>query len=283
MAIARHDTGVGSAWRALASQVHPVFMLPPVASSLFGGFVSGEFSLAYAGLHVIAAFAGLYTAHVKDGYVDFYLRGEDESHPLTAYGCKVAIGLASAVFLVTAVAIGIVVGPVAAAITLPGWFIGYLHAPQFDMNPITATIGYPSGVGLAMIGGCYVQVQTITPPTIGYAFVFTTILIGMKTIDDAKDYEYDRSIGKRTVAVVLGRRRSRQVAYVCMGIGLSLTALLAGIGLFPVGAALGVPLFGSVAAFTVAAGPERSTMLLIRASYVFLAVLVATAWFRPLS
>jgi formate hydrogenlyase subunit 3/multisubunit Na+/H+ antiporter MnhD subunit len=39
--------------------------------------------------------------------------------------------------------------------------------------------------------------------------------------------------------------------------------------------------FGVVALLSRRADPELATMLLIRGSYVFLAVLVATVWFRP--
>jgi hypothetical protein len=34
---------------------------------------------------------------------------------------------------------------------------------------------------------------------------------------------------------------------------------------------------------TVRTGPELSTMLLIRGTYVFLALLLVAVWFRPLS
>jgi len=38
-----------------------------------------------------------------------------------------------------------------------------------------------------------------------------------------------------------------------------------------------------VAAFAARADPEIATMLLVRGCYVFLAVLVAAVWFRPLA
>ncbi|MFB6163642.1 MAG: ubiquinone biosynthesis protein UbiA, partial [Haloarculaceae archaeon] len=76
MAIARSGAGVTPALRALGSQVHPVFMLPPLAASSFGALLAGEPALPLAALHVTAMFAAVYTAHVKDGYVDFYVRGE---------------------------------------------------------------------------------------------------------------------------------------------------------------------------------------------------------------
>jgi len=58
---------------------------------------------------------------------------------------------------------------------------------------------------------------------------------------------------------------------------------LAAAGLFPSSTAVAVAAFAAVAAVTRRADPELATMLLVRGSYVFLAVLVAAVWFRPLA
>jgi 1,4-dihydroxy-2-naphthoate octaprenyltransferase len=284
MNVARHGSGLGAAVRALASQIHPVFMLPPVAASAFGAVLAREFDLGLAVLHMATAFCALYTAHVKDGYVDFYGRGEDDDHPLSAAGCRFALALSTTLFFLGLAVVVVLVGHVAALLTLPGWVIGYLHAPQMDTNPVTATTGYPLGIGFALIGGFYVQTRTLTPIVLAFAAVFVLILSGIKVIDDAKDYEYDRSIAKRTVAVVLGRERARTAAFLLMATGLLLVVALAVLTVFPPSSVLAVLAFAAVAA--VAARAEESelaTMLLIRGSYVFLAVLVAAVWFRPLS
>jgi len=283
MSIARHGTGASAAARALASQVHPVFMLPPLATSLLGAVLAGGEAVGLAALHVLAAFFALYTAHVTDGYVDFYVREEDDDHPLSEPGCKVALAGASAAFFVCLVAIGLLVNVWAALLTLPGWLIAINHAPQLDTNPIGATAGYPLGIGFALLGGYYVQAQTLTPLVVALATVFVVMLSGIKVIDDAKDYEYDRSIGKRTVAVALGRKQARQTAYGLMSVGagavVALAVVLPGI---PPSAGLASLAFGVVALSARQAEPETATKLLIRGSYVFLAVLVAAVWFRPL-
>ncbi|MFT4922733.1 MAG: 1,4-dihydroxy-2-naphthoate octaprenyltransferase [Haloarculaceae archaeon] len=284
MAIARHEQGVAGAASALASQVHPVFMLPPMATSWVGAIVAGDFVVVLGVLHMTAAFFALYTAHVTDGYVDFYLRDEDDDHPLSKQGCQVARAGASVAFFACLVAIGVLVDVWAALLTLPGWLIAINHAPRLDTNPVGATAGYPLGIGFALVGGYYVQAQTLTPSVVALAAVFVTILSGIKVIDDAQDYEYDRTIGKRTVAVVLGRERARRTAYGLMVTGMlaviALAAILPGV---PPGAGLAALAFGAVAAITRQASPELATMLLIRGSYVFLAVLVAAVWFRPLA
>lgn len=260
-------------------------MLPPIASSVFGGLlaVGGGYEGLTGGLHVVVVFSGLYTAHVKDGYVDFHVRGEDDDLPLTDLGCRVTMVGSSAVFFGGTAAIGVLVDPWAALICLPGWLIAYHHAPQLDVNPVTATTGYPMGIALALLGGYYIQATTLSGVVIAFAVVFLAILSGIKVMDDAQDYQYDRSIDKRTVAVAVGRKRARQVAYGLMGLGLIAVGVFAALRIFPPGSVLAAVAFGVVAATTRHATPELSTMLLIRGSYVFLALLLVAVWFRPLT
>ncbi len=282
MAFARHGSGPRAAARAFASQIHPVFMLPPLAASLFGAVLAESFVVSLALLHVATAFCALYTAHVKDGYVDFYYREEDDDHPLSAAGCRTALAVSTGLFFVGTIAIGILVGPIAALLTLPGWVIGYLHAPQMDTNPVTATSGYPLGIGFALLGGYYVQTKSLSAVVVAFAVVFVVILSGIKIVDDAKDYEYDRSIAKRTVAVVLGRRRARATAYALMAAGLLVVVAFAVASVLPPSSVLAVLAFAAVALVARRADDRLATMLLIRGSYVFLALLVAAVWFHPL-
>ncbi|WP_458188713.1 UbiA family prenyltransferase [Haladaptatus sp. NG-WS-4] len=283
MPISRRGTGAVPAISAITSQVHPVFMLPPIAASWFGSMLAGHFSILTGALHMTAIFASVYTAHVKDGYVDFYVRSEDDDHPLTATGCRYLLAGATVAFFACLVGLWVVVGPGAALITLPGWFIGYFHAPQLDMHPVTATGGYPLGISLAILGGYYTQTGVLAPVALAFAVVFLLLLSGVKVIDDAQDYEYDRSISKRTVAVVLGRERARTAAYALMTLALFGVLGFAVTRIFPPSTLIAVLAFAVVGGVARRTGPELATMLLIRGSYVFLALLLAAVWFRPLS
>jgi 1,4-dihydroxy-2-naphthoate octaprenyltransferase len=259
-------------------------MLPALATAVFGGLLAGPPSPHLALLHTGAVGLGLYTAHVTDGYVDFYVRGEDDDHPLTARGCRVALWGASLVFWVVVGALGLLVGPVAVLLTVPGWLIAVGHAPQLDTNPVGATAGYPTGIALAMLGGYYVQAGRLSRSVLGLAAVFLVVLLGIKVVDDAQDVTYDASIGKRTVAVVLGPAAARLLAFGLMGLGsLGVVGLALGVDGIPVSAGLAVLPFLAVAGVAWRAGPRLATMLLIRGSYLFLAVLVAAVWFRPLA
>lgn len=282
MSVVRHGTGPLAALRAFASQVHPVFMLPPIAASGFGAILADRFIPLVLVIHATAVFAALYTAHVKDGYVDFHLRSEDTDYPLTVSGCRLALVGSTVLFFACLAALVALVDAVVALLTLPGWLIGYLHAPQLDTNPIGATTGYPAGIAFALLSGYYAQSRGLSAVVVAFAAVFLVILSGIKVVDDATDYDYDRSISKRTAAVVLGRRRAHAAAYALMAAGLLAVVGLAVIAVFPPSSVLAALAFAAVALVARRADPELATMLLIRGSYVFLAVLVAAVWFRPL-
>ncbi|WP_114577312.1 UbiA family prenyltransferase [Saliphagus sp. LR7] len=283
MALATGGSGKGAVLRAYASQVHPVFMTPPIAASLFGAILADAIDPLAAAVHAVAIFAAVYTAHVKDGYVDFYGRGEDESHPLTARGCRVGLVGSTVLFGTCSLALWVLATPLAVALTLPTWAIGYLHAPQLDTNPLTTTTGYPLGIALSVLGGFATQAGTLSPLAVAFAVVFLVLLSGIKVVDDAQDYDYDRSIRKRTVAVAVGPSRAYTVAYGLMAGALLAVVAGAALEVFPPTAALAAAAFGSVAAVARRADPEIATMLLVRGSYVFLAVLVAAVRFEPLA
>ncbi|MEZ3115928.1 UbiA family prenyltransferase [Halobaculum sp. MBLA0147] len=291
MTVARDASGPVAALSAFASQVHPVFMLPPLAASLFGAVLAadavpaldGSFAPLAAGVHALAIFCAVYTAHVKDGYVDFYVRGEDDAHPMSRRGCLAGLVGAGVGFAAATLGVVLLAGPLAAVLTLPTWVIGYLHAPQLDTNPITATAGYPVGIALAICGGYATQAGALAPAPLAFAGVFLAVLTGVKVIDDATDYEYDRSIDKRTVAVVLGRRRARRLAYWLMGGGLFAVVAFTVDGLFPPSAPVGVVAFAAVAVLAADRDAATATMLLVRGAYLLLAGLVVAVFFRPLA
>jgi 1,4-dihydroxy-2-naphthoate octaprenyltransferase len=283
MHLARHGVGFRDDVAALASQVHPVFMLPPLAASGFGAVLAGRFAPGVAAVHLAAMFFAVYTAHVKDGLVDFHVRGEDDDHPLTERGCVLAIRAASAAFVACAAALWWYAGVGAAALAAVPWLIAYHHAPQLDTNPVTTTTGYPLGIALSLLGGYYVQTGALAVQPVAFAAVLLVLLAGVKVVDDSQDYDYDRSIGKHTVAVVLGERTARQVAFALMGAAMVGVGAVVALAVFPPSAVAAVGAFGAVAAFAARADHELATMLLVRGCYVFLAVLVAAVWFHPLT
>ncbi len=278
MAVARHGTGPRAAFAAIASQIHPVFMLPPLAASWFGAIIAGELNWALATVHSFAIFAAVYTAHVKDGYVDFYRRDEDDDHPLSPQGCRLCLVLAGAGFAACLTLLWIRVDAIAVAATAPTWAIAYLHAPQLDMRTLGVTMGYPVGIAIATLGGHYVQSGTIGPTVVAFALVLLVTVTAIKIVDDEQDYAYDRRIGKPSVAVVLGRGGARRLSFALFGAAIVLVGGFVAVGLVPVETLAAAVALLAVVLIAIPRDPEAATGMLIRGSYVFLALLILAAW-----
>jgi lycopene cyclase domain-containing protein len=260
-------------------------MLPPVAAAWFGASLAARPAVALEPLLAVslAAFFAVYTAHVKDGYVDFHVRGEDADHPLTARGCRLGLAGATLGFVASLAAVAWLSGLVAAALLAPTWLLGYLHAPTLDTHPVGATAGYPLGVAILVVAGHHAQAGALSARVLAFALVFLVVLCGVKVIDDATDHDYDRSIDKRTVAVVLGPARARRLAEALLAGGLFAVVALAVDGLFPPSAAFATLPLAVVGLYARRADPELATMLLVRGVYLLLAGLVVATYFRPLS
>lgn len=283
MGVVRHGSGPKATLAAFGSQIHPVFMFPALAASWAGGLIAGGSSLAPAAVHTIAIFAALYTAHLKDGYVDFYLRDEDDDHPLTAAGCRSGLLLASGLFAAALGGLYVLVDWWAVGLTAPCWVIGYFHSPQLDMTTVGVTLGYPVGVGLAFLGGAYVQTAQVDPQALGVGLVLVILLAGVKIIDDLQDAAYDRSIGKPTVVVAAGESRARTIGVATFGLSIGLLVAFVWIRLFPPAVLMAAVGFGGIAWFSRGKPPEVATAMLIRSGYVFLALLIFAFWYRPLA
>ncbi|MFD1525433.1 lycopene cyclase domain-containing protein, partial [Halolamina salina] len=197
--------------------------------------------------------------------------------------CRLGLVGATVGFLGCLGGLALLARPVAVAFAAPMWAIGYLHAPQFDTNPVTTTLGYPVGIGLCLLTGYAAQTGALASRPLALAAVLVIVLAGVKIIDDAQDYEYDRSIEKRTVAVALGPARSRSLAVALLAAGLFAVVPLSITGVLPPSAPAASVLFGAVAAVAVRRDPETATMLLVRGAYLFLAALLVAVFFEPLA
>lgn len=261
--------------RGLLSYVHPAFMAPAVGMSLFGGLLAPAFAVVPGALHALAVGLALYTAHLKDGYVDGHLRGE-ETPALSVRWNRWSMWAATAAFVVVLGALWWSVGLTAALVVVPLWILAILHAPHLDTNPVAGTVGYPLGIGVTIAGGFFVQTHHLPSRILGVALVFVVILSGVKISTDRLDYEFDRSIRKRTVPVALGIERANRVT-----VGLFLFASVLVVGFvaadtFPVVTAVAA-VFPLCSAYACVAGSTegsiRAQMLLM---YPFAVVLFLT-------
>jgi 1,4-dihydroxy-2-naphthoate polyprenyltransferase len=261
--------------RGLLSHIKPAFLIPAIATSLFGGLLAPVFALIPGILHGWAVGLALYTAHLKDGYVDGHVRGEEQPI-LSPRENRAAIRMASAGFLITMVALWWSASLADVLMTVPLWILALLHAPYLDMNPVTVTVDYPIGIGLSVIGGYFVQTGQLPARILGVSVMFVVLLSGVKVSTDRLDYTFDQSIGKRTVPVLLGNDGANVVASTFF---FSTSLLVVGLvyaGLFPPTTAVAgvLPLFAAGVGFVGSGrGAVKVQMFL---TYPFAAILFST-------
>ncbi|WP_435147819.1 UbiA family prenyltransferase [Halobaculum sp. P14] len=264
--------GAAGVARALAAQVKPTFMLPAVATSVFGALLAPDADPVTAALHAAGVGAALYVAHVVDEYVDTHRRGEE---PPTLPRRVLASTAAAGTVLVVAAAAALWVraDPVATASLAALWALAVLHAPVLDRNTVAVTVDYPVGIAAALVGGFAAQTGAVSAAVLAVAAVFAVLLSGEKVAIDRLDAAFDRTVDKRTVPVVVGDRRAAQVAAGVLALSGGLVAGFAAVGVLPRVAA-GTAVFPlAAAAVTVVASPRRAVQAAMALTYPFAAAL----------
>ncbi|WP_254533019.1 UbiA family prenyltransferase [Natrinema gelatinilyticum] len=261
--------------RGLAAHVQLVFFLPGVAMSFFGALLAGDVTVSTAAVHGLAIGLAIYVAHLKDGYVDYYVREEDLDNPLSPTEIRAAIGVSSATFVSCVAFLWATTGTVPAALTAPLVVLGLLHAPHLDAAPATGVLDYPLGISLAIAGGYATQTGALSAQVIAIAAVFLPLLAGINVLLDLLDYDHDRRVPKRTIPVVVGPDAARPVAWAFVVAAVALLIFSSALGILPPQAALaGVfPLGAAVACVMGGLATDRAVSLFIGSTYLFAAAL----------
>lgn len=261
--------------RGLAAHVQLVFFLPGVAMSFFGALLAGDVTVSTAAVHGLAIGLAIYVAHLKDGYVDYYVREEDLDNPLSPTEIRAAIGVSSATFVSCVAFLWATTGTVPAALTAPLVVLGLLHAPHLDAAPATGVLDYPLGISLAIAGGYATQTGALSAQVIAIAAVFLPLLAGINVLLDLLDYDHDRRVPKRTIPVVVGPDAARPVAWAFVVAAVALLIFSSALGILPPQAALaGVfPLGAAVACVMGGLAADRAVSLFIGSTYLFAAAL----------
>jgi len=260
--------------RAALAPVKPTFMLPAVALALAGAGLAPAVSLPLAAAHAAAVGAALYTAHAVDEYVDAHVRGEHD--PLLSGRAAIAAAVAgSLAFAALAAFLWAAGAREAVAATLPLWALAVLHAPLLDTNPLAVTTDYPVGVALAFLGGSLAQAGRLAPGVVAVACVLAVSLSALKVSIGRLDSDFDRTVGKRTLPVLLGDAASARVgaAVHVVAAALVVTCVLAAVLPAVALAAAGVAVLDAILA--VAVPPRWSVRAQMALSYPFTAALLA--------
>ncbi len=263
----------GRAVDGLLAGVKPTFMLPAVGLALAGGALAPAVYIPLATTHAAAVGAALYTAHVVDEYVDAHVRGEHD--PVLPPGLlKTAAASASLTFLALVALLWAVGARAAVAATLPLWALAVLHAPALDKHPLTVTVDYPVGVALAFAGGYLAQTDALTPGVAAVALALVVSLSGLKVSIDRHDREFDRTVDKRTLPVLLGDDASTRVSAAVHALAaLVVVSFVAGGVLSALALAAAVVALAD-AAIAASLAPRWSVRLQMALAYPFTAALL---------
>lgn len=234
---------MASPFRVYWSQVHPVFMVAAIGAAVVGGLYSPVSNIPNLLVFCIGVFAALYFAHVKDSYVDYFERHEDDFSFLTKRQSHRAMALSSLVVLACVLYFYSVGYWLVIPIIFAGFLLAFIHTP-IDLNPLGATAGYPTGLALAALGGYYVQAGIIHTKMIYFAIAVWLVLNGVKIVDDIKDYDWDKKFGKIAAPVFFGKALAKKVAAGLVIAGASFGILLTYWGYLPLFSAVSfLPLY----------------------------------------
>lgn len=258
--------------RGLAAAVQPTFMLPAVATAVAGGLLAPAVAVPTLAAHAGAVAVALYTAHLVDEYVDAHVRGE-EAATVPERATRYAVAASTAVFVALLAVLWLRDARAAVAATVPLWLLAVLHAPVLDTHPVSVTVDYPAGVALAAVGGYLAQTGRASPAVLAFAGSLAVLLSGLDVSVDRLDREFDATIEKRTVPVVLGDRRGGQVAAALHALAAVVVGVLALTLALPVTAIAATPFPLAGAAVGLVASRERAVRAQMALAYPFAAVL----------
>ena len=264
----------------LLAYLRPTFMFPAVGMSAYGAALApaSSFDLLVAVLHAATVGLALFVAHLRDGLVDGHVRGE-ETPLLSVAVFRWSIGVGAAVVLALAAILLVAGGVIAAASAIALLALALLHAPYLDRHPLTVTVDYPLGIGIALVGGYATQTGGVAVGVVAVATAFGALLSGIKIGIDRLDAAFDSTIEKRTIPVAYGTANADRIAFGVFG-GTALLA--AGLGAAGVAGAVAlVPAFAFAAAAvpvgclaaTALATDERAVQIQMGLTYVFAVLL----------
>lgn len=259
----------------LVAHVQPTFLAPAVAMAVVGGLLAPGADRRLVALHAGAVALAVYAAHLRDGYVDRFVRDEEPAAGATESGLRIALAGVSAAFFVFVGNLWLLTGGIGVAVSVPLWLLAVLHAPYLDEGPVGVTVDYAVGVAIAVAGGYAVQTGTVSASVLATAVVLALLLAAVKISVDQLDYAFDASVDKRTVPVVLGRRRADWLAAAMLSATALLVVALAVAGTIPSTAAPSAVALAGTALAVFVRPRERSVRIQIGLTYPFSAIYVA--------
>jgi 1,4-dihydroxy-2-naphthoate octaprenyltransferase len=218
---------VKTAVRIVRAPFFTAVIIPALAGAALAwseGTLSGGY-LALTVLGIVCVNAGL---NMSNDYFDHLSGNDEQNQNLTPFsgGSRViqegilaprAVLAGSIVFYILGVAIGLYLawarGWGLLWIGALGVFIGIFHnAPPFKLYYLAPGVGeLAAGIScgpLIVLGSYYVQTQQLSAEALWASLPLGILTAAVLYINEFPDYVADRAVGKKTIVVVLGRKRA---------------------------------------------------------------------------
>ena len=216
-------------------------LIAVVVGSFFAYGVIAEFG--NMGVYLVCVFLALYGAHLMDTYVDYYKRGirsptgsvfMDSNGLLSRNQLRYACLVTMVLFSVLSAYLILQYGLLLLVIMASGAFLGLAYSYfGLDRSVVFCAAGYGSGVVLAFLGGYVIQKGCLDLSITVFGVSLLLLLFGGKVLDDLPDVDHDRSIGKKTLPVVIGTSRALKLALVLLWSMIIVIILSALLGVIP--------------------------------------------------
>ena len=256
----------------LLAHVRPVFMLPVAATSVCGALLASSVSAGVVALHAGAVTTTLFVAHLRDGFVDGHVRGE-ETPPLSVAAYRWATAVAVIVVLALTSLLVLTAGLLAAFSVLALLCLALLHAPYLDRHPVPVTVDYPLGIAITLCGGFAAQADGLMAGVLAVAAAVAALLSGIKVGIDRLDAAFDATVGKRTVPVIASETGATWVAVGCFAAAALVVLGAVGTGILPRWVAIALLPAAGCAVATPAVAPRWAVRIQMALSYAFVGVL----------
>jgi len=214
-------------------EIRPLPMIAALTGGLIGFAFAHEFSLNLLFPFLFSIFLALFSAHLKDTYVDYYVYKEDVIYRFGRFDSS--YGLLSKNNLVNGILFSTVVFSLLTIYLtsfrnfylifgILGLLLSLTYSDKLSKNPVGACIGYPLGVSLALIGGYYLQTSMLNPIVITFSLILLLFLSSGKIIEDMIDMKHDKFFNKNTIPVLLGFKKNKIFGYMLAYLSLIMIA-----------------------------------------------------------
>lgn len=217
-------------------------MIAALTAGLTGFAFAHAFNIILLLPFLLSIFLALFSAHLKDTYIDYYVEKEDVTYRFGRFDSS--YGLLSKKNLVNGILFSMLIFSLLTIYLtifrffylifgIIGMLLALTYSEKLSKNSVGACIGYPLGVSLVLVGGYYLQTSAFNPIVIIFSMILLLFLSSGKIIEDMIDMKHDKLFNKNTIPVLLGTKKNKMFGYALAYLSLIMVAIFSMLFLTP--------------------------------------------------